>query len=88
MSNPDASHDELLGCTPRMRRWVIGMEAEIERLRSVVNSALGYKASMLETISSRPREEQDIVMQGRLILRAEFISACEQYEAAEAAGEE
>ena len=34
MSDPDANHVELLGCTPRMRRWVLGMEAEVERLRA------------------------------------------------------
>lgn len=54
---------------------------QIDILQPVVNSALAYKASLLQTISSRPKEEQETMMQGRMVLRQEFIQACERYEA-------
>jgi len=60
---------------------------DIARLRSVVNAALAYKASMMQTISSLPIDEQDKPMQGRMTLRTEFVRACDKYEAAEAAKE-
>jgi len=59
------------------------LKAENERLRAVVNASLAYKASLLQTISSRPVEDQEKPMQGRLIARQEFIAACDVYEAAE-----
>ena len=37
MPDPDANHVELLGCTPRMRRWVLRMEGDVERLQATVD---------------------------------------------------
>ena len=52
MPDPDANHVELLGCTPRMRRWVLRMEGDVERLQATV----GRQAKAL-ALMGRPRCE-------------------------------